>query len=51
LKSEQDSNIDKPDISQALTAIVQIGLVDLLKSFDVSPVAVVGHSMGEIAAA
>jgi acyl transferase domain-containing protein len=51
MKSERESNIDHPYISQPLTGVVQIGLVDLLKSFDVSPVAVVGHSMGEIAAA
>ncbi|KAI0474592.1 hypothetical protein F4859DRAFT_521700 [Xylaria cf. heliscus] len=38
-------------IAQCLTATVQIGLVDLMKSFGIIPVAVVGHSMGEIAAA
>ncbi|EEA25741.1 polyketide synthase, putative [Talaromyces marneffei ATCC 18224] len=51
LMNEHEYNINSPHISQALTAIIQIGLVDLLRSFRVKPVAVVGHSMGEIAAA
>lgn len=50
-KGEKDSLIDRADIAQCLTAVLQIGMVDLLKSFDIIPVAVVGHSMGEIAAA
>jgi len=51
LKSEHKSNVDKPDFAQPLCAILQIGLVDLMKDFGVTPIAVVGHSMGEIAAA
>lgn len=51
IKAESESKINAPHVSQALTAIIQIGLVDLLKSFRVTPVAVVGHSMGEIGAA
>ncbi|KAL4865154.1 hypothetical protein BDV12DRAFT_211223 [Aspergillus spectabilis] len=51
LKHESDSSINEPHLAQALTATLQIGLVDLLNSFQVRPVAVVGHSMGEIAAA
>jgi acyl transferase domain-containing protein len=43
--------IDKPSIAQCLTTVVQIGLVDLFRSFNINPVAVVGHSMGEISAA
>ncbi|KAK7744554.1 Type I Iterative PKS [Cytospora paraplurivora] len=50
-RDEKESRIDRPDVAQCLTAVVQIGIVDLLRSFDVRPVAVVGHSMGEIAAA
>ncbi|KAI1662268.1 putative polyketide synthase [Daldinia decipiens] len=50
LKDEKESMIDYPSISQSLTAVVQMALVDLLRSFGISPVAVVGHSMGEIAA-
>ncbi|KAJ8123005.1 hypothetical protein ONZ43_g943 [Nemania bipapillata] len=44
-------NIDRPEYSQPLSTALQIALVELLKSFGVSPKAVVGHSSGEIAAA
>lgn len=51
MKNEKESLIDRPEVAQCLTAVVQIGMVDLLRSFDIRPVAVVGHSMGEISAA
>ncbi|KAI6084919.1 hypothetical protein F4821DRAFT_164132 [Hypoxylon rubiginosum] len=44
-------NIDRPEYSQPLSTAIQIGLIELLKSFGVVPKAVVGHSSGEIAAA
>ncbi|KAI0451357.1 hypothetical protein F5B21DRAFT_528029 [Xylaria acuta] len=44
-------NIDRPEYSQPLSTALQIALVELLKSFRISPKAVVGHSSGEIAAA
>ncbi|KAI3330341.1 hypothetical protein F4824DRAFT_478888 [Ustulina deusta] len=44
-------NIDRPEYSQPLSTGLQIALVELLKSFGISPKAVVGHSSGEIAAA
>ncbi|KAJ2993259.1 hypothetical protein NUW58_g1893 [Xylaria curta] len=44
-------NIHRPEYSQPLTTALQIAQVDLLKSFGLSPKAVVGHSSGEIAAA
>lgn len=47
----RSENIDKPKYSQPLSTAVQIGLVELLSSFGVVPVAAVGHSSGEIAAA
>ncbi|KAI9690813.1 MAG: Type I Iterative PKS [Bathelium mastoideum] len=50
-KSGNDSIIDRPDIAAPLTTIVQIGLVELMKVFGILPVAVVGHSIGEVAAA
>lgn len=49
--SEDTSNLRKTDYSQPACTAVQIALVDLLKSWGVKPVAVVGHSSGEIAAA
>ncbi|KAI1340369.1 hypothetical protein F5Y15DRAFT_423306 [Xylariaceae sp. FL0016] len=45
------SNIDRPEFSQPLSTALQIALVELLKSFGITPRAVVGHSSGEIAAA
>ncbi|PVH93503.1 polyketide synthase PksD [Periconia macrospinosa] len=48
---ENAENIIKPEYSQPLCTAIQLGLVELLKSFGVSPTAVVGHSSGEIAAA
>ncbi|KAL4970542.1 type I polyketide synthase [Aspergillus stella-maris] len=50
-KTESESNINKPEYSQTLTTAVQVALVDLLRSWNLVPQAVVGHSSGEIAAA
>lgn len=50
-KEKSLSNIDCAEFSQPLSIIIQIALVDLLRSFGVFPSAVVGHSSGEIAAA
>lgn len=44
-------NINEPQYSQPLSTAVQIGLIELLKSFGVAPNGVIGHSSGEIAAA
>lgn len=49
--SEDKCNLRKTDYSQPACTAIQIALVDLLKSWGVKPVAVVGHSSGEIAAA
>ncbi|KAE9379424.1 hypothetical protein N431DRAFT_553644 [Stipitochalara longipes BDJ] len=49
LRREKDIHL--PQFSQPLCTALQIALVDLLRSFGVSPAAVVGHSSGEIAAA
>lgn len=51
LKSPEISDINNPAVSQPVCTALQIALVELLKSFNVSHSAVVGHSSGEIAAA
>ncbi|KAI1653021.1 hypothetical protein F4813DRAFT_400491 [Daldinia decipiens] len=48
---QNKENIDRPEYSQPLSTALQLGLIELLKSFGVVPKAVVGHSSGEIAAA
>ncbi|KAF1852053.1 polyketide synthase PksD [Cucurbitaria berberidis CBS 394.84] len=50
-KIESGEGINLPQFSQPLCTALQIALFELLKSFNVAPVAVVGHSSGEIAAA
>lgn len=50
-KSKEDSRINEPQFSQVLCTAVQIALVDLFRSWNIKPRAVVGHSSGEIAAA
>lgn len=51
LREKEASIINKPHISQPACTAVQLGLVELLKSWGIQPAAVVGHSSGEIAAA
>lgn len=50
-KGKSTSRLRMPQYSQGLCTVLQVGLVDLLESWDIRPVAVVGHSSGEIAAA
>lgn len=50
-RSEDDCRLRKTDYSQPACTAVQIALVDLLKNWGIRPVAVVGHSSGEVAAA
>ncbi|KAI0151716.1 polyketide synthase-like protein [Xylariaceae sp. FL1272] len=51
LEEPETSRIYESSRSQPVCTAVQIALVDLLRSWRVSPCAVVGHSSGEIAAA
>ena len=51
LKEKGLSNVNGPEFSQPLCTALQIALVELLRSFGITPTAVVGHSSGEIAAA
>jgi len=50
-KSREESNVNEPQFSQVLCTAIQICLVKLLRSWNIHPRAVVGHSSGEIAAA
>ena len=51
IKPKSESKIDDPAFSQPCCTALQIALVDLLETFGITPVAVIGHSSGEIAAA
>ena len=51
LKALKEGDIESSDKVQILTYVMQIGLVAVLKSKGVTPQAVIGHSVGEIAAA
>ncbi|KAK7979719.1 hypothetical protein PG989_012176 [Apiospora arundinis] len=46
-----ESRVGEPQISQAACTALQLGLTDLLRSWGVKPLSVIGHSSGEIAAA
>ncbi|TLD33133.1 hypothetical protein PspLS_00334 [Pyricularia sp. CBS 133598] len=50
-KKGDDSRLGRPEISQAICTVLQIALVDELRSWRVQPAKVIGHSSGEIAAA
>lgn len=50
-KPKSTSQMSKAEFSQPLSTALQIALADLLRSWGVTPAAVVGHSSGEIAAA
>lgn len=50
-RPKDKSRLKSPAISQPICTVLQIGLVDLLRSWGVTPKKVVGHSSGEIAAA
>ncbi|GKZ33156.1 type I Iterative Polyketide synthase (PKS) [Aspergillus brasiliensis] len=47
---EQESRINEAEVSQPACTAVQLGLVELLRSWGISPAIAVGHSSGEIAA-
>ncbi|KAL9088213.1 MAG: hypothetical protein Q9165_006340 [Trypethelium subeluteriae] len=47
----EPEHIQSPTVSQVACTAVQIAIVDLLASWSVRPVAAVGHSSGEMAAA
>jgi hybrid polyketide synthase/nonribosomal peptide synthetase FtdB len=49
--SERESRLDQTEVAQPVIVALQIGLVAVLRSWGITPAAVVGHSIGEIAAA
>ena len=50
-KTSDTSNVYQSSFSQPLCTVLQLGLVELLRFWGITPSAVVGHSSGEIAAA
>ena len=50
-KEDKVSRLGVPEVSQPICSVLQIALVDELRSWGVTPSKVVGHSSGEIAAA
>ncbi|ORY68325.1 acyl transferase domain-containing protein [Pseudomassariella vexata] len=51
LRDEKETRVGMAHISQPICSAVQIALVDLLRSWNIKPDAVTGHSSGEIGAA
>lgn len=51
LRDQQSSRMSRTDVAQPANFLVQIGLVRELEALGVRPGAVVGHSVGEVAAA
>ena len=51
MKSEEQSRIDLTAVAQPAICALQIALVELWKSWGIVPTRVVGHSVGEVAAA
>ena len=50
-RDEASSRIDRTDIAQPALFALQVALCDLWRSWGIEPAAVVGHSVGEVAAA
>ncbi|KIX96006.1 uncharacterized protein Z520_08261 [Fonsecaea multimorphosa CBS 102226] len=50
-RDELTSKVSFAEFSQPLCSVLQVALVDLLASWGINPVGVVGHSSGEIGAA
>lgn len=50
-KDEASSRLNDSKFGQPASTAIQVALVNLLKSWEVRPSAVIGHSSGEIAAA
>ena len=51
LRNRSETKINEPHIAHPACTALQMALVDLLKSWQIKPARVIGHSSGEIAAA
>jgi acyl transferase domain-containing protein len=51
LTGESTVSIQDPEISQTVCTALQVALVDLLRTWSITPEGTIGHSSGEIAAA
>jgi acyl transferase domain-containing protein len=51
MKPDSESLLAKSEYAQPLCTVIQVALVNILKTWGVQPAAVIGHSSGEIAAA
>lgn len=51
MRDESSTRVSEINLSQPISAAIQLALVDLLKSWGITPTAVTSHSSGEIAAA
>ncbi|MGH6771548.1 MAG: amino acid adenylation domain-containing protein [Xanthobacteraceae bacterium] len=51
MRPQEDSRMDQTIVAQPTTFALQVGLAALWKTWGVEPAAVVGHSIGEMAAA
>jgi acyl transferase domain-containing protein/acyl carrier protein/NADP-dependent 3-hydroxy acid dehydrogenase YdfG len=51
LKPEAESRMTRNDVAQPANFLLQVGLVELLRERGPAPAAILGHSVGEVAAA
>lgn len=51
MKGEDIAGLNDPSVSQPICTALQVAIVQLLRSWNIKPIAVAGHSSGEIAAA